>query len=135
VRLLTFPAGDVLVALPLAAAREIVPEPAITPLPTAPPAVLGLFDLHGEIVPLFDAAVLLEAGTALPHYAAVVACAQGVAAIATPGPLATVVVGERLEPTEQHGVVGTVGVPGRSGTVQASLLDLDVLFPEMVEPR
>jgi purine-binding chemotaxis protein CheW len=112
-RVLTFPAGDVLVALPLAAAREIVPEPAITPLPTAPPAVLGLFDLRGEIVPLFDAAVLLEAGATRPHYAAVVACAQGLAGIATPGPLRT----------------------AEADTVQASLLDLDALFPETVEPQ
>lgn len=41
---------------------EVVTAPSLTPLVTAPPMILGLFNLRGEIVPLLDTAVLLGIG-------------------------------------------------------------------------
>jgi chemotaxis signal transduction protein len=112
VRMLTFPVGTAIVAVPLAQAREVVSGPVVTPLPTAPPGVLGLFDLHGQVVPLFDAGVLLgldalEPGP--PAYAAVVESHGLLAGLATRGPLAVLEAG--AEPAEH-----------------VTLLDLDVLL-------
>ncbi len=125
-----------MLALPLSAAREIVARPIVTPLPTAPPAVLGLFDLRGEIVPLFDVAVLLDAGSVTPDYAAVVECEQGLAGIAASGPLATVTLSDELEPSSHPFVLGTVALPGEA---DVTVLDLDALLalpaPEPVVPR
>jgi chemotaxis signal transduction protein len=51
-------AGDT-VAVPLEAVREVAVAPRVTRLPTAPAMVLGVFNLRGEIVPLFDTGLLL----------------------------------------------------------------------------
>ena len=42
--------------------REVVASPEVALLVTAPPFVLGLFNLRGQIVPLFDTAALLGVG-------------------------------------------------------------------------
>jgi chemotaxis signal transduction protein len=112
VRVLTFPAASTTLIVPLERAREIVLGPLVTPLPTAPPSVLGLFDLHGEVVPLFDAGALLgldSPGATPVAYAAVVECHSLLAGLATAGPVAVREVGTDLDP----------------GTV---LLDLDTLL-------
>jgi purine-binding chemotaxis protein CheW len=41
-------------ALPLSAVERIVRAAQVTPLPLAPPAVLGALDVAGEILPVFD---------------------------------------------------------------------------------
>ena len=51
--------GDDWFAVDLQVVREIVPSPMVTPVPTAPPALLGLFNLRGQLVPLFDIAGLV----------------------------------------------------------------------------
>ena len=52
------PVGDELYAVPMESVREVVADPPITTLATAPPLVFGLFNLRGQIVPLFDTAAL-----------------------------------------------------------------------------
>jgi purine-binding chemotaxis protein CheW len=59
---LVFPIGAERYALPVDQVKEVVAAPAVTPLPTAPAAVLGLVNLRGDVLPLFDAGRLL--GTA-----------------------------------------------------------------------
>ncbi|HXG51694.1 MAG TPA: chemotaxis protein CheW [candidate division Zixibacteria bacterium] len=54
VRLLLFTLDDRKYALPLEAVREVVRAVGITPLPEAPAVVLGLIDVRGEIVAVFD---------------------------------------------------------------------------------
>jgi purine-binding chemotaxis protein CheW len=56
------PVGADLYAVPIGWVREVVIAPPLTRLVTAPPVVLGLFNLRGEIVPLLDAASLLGIG-------------------------------------------------------------------------
>lgn len=41
-------------ALPLAAVIRVVRAAALTPLPKAPEIVLGILDLHGEIIPVIN---------------------------------------------------------------------------------
>jgi len=59
---LLVPVGADWYALDMASVREVVAFPLLTRVPTAPAALLGLFNLRGEIVPLFDTAALLDAG-------------------------------------------------------------------------
>lgn len=46
-------------AIDLQRVRSVVAEPALTPVPTAPPSVLGLANVRGDIVPVLDTGVLL----------------------------------------------------------------------------
>ena len=112
---LLLPIGPEWYAVDTAWAREVVAEPSVVPLPTAPPSVLGVFNLRGDIVPLFDAGALLGVGASTDHhFAVVVGTALGLAALAVhavpevaelgeptgssdlPGGLSTHPVGDRL---------------------------------------
>lgn len=47
-----FARGNRDLALPIVAAREMLPAASITPVPQAPPELLGVLNLRGEILPL-----------------------------------------------------------------------------------
>ncbi len=55
-----FRIGSLRLVVPFAAASELVEMPDVYPLPRAPRNLLGLVNLHGRILPLFDLAGLLE---------------------------------------------------------------------------
>src|SRR5215212_10273415 len=70
--------------------REVVPDPALTPLPGAPGAVLGVVNLRGEVVPVLDTAALLGLGRLeRVVFVAVVEADEGLAGLATDGEPAT----------------------------------------------
>ena len=50
----TFGVGDLLVGIEVQRVREILADPEVTPVPLAPPSVLGLLNLRGEIVTVID---------------------------------------------------------------------------------
>jgi chemotaxis signal transduction protein len=63
--------------------REVVADPEVALLATAPAFVLGLFNLRGQIVPLFDTAALLGVGAVgQVKFAAVVETEYGLAGLA-----------------------------------------------------
>jgi purine-binding chemotaxis protein CheW len=72
-------------ALAVTNVREVVAAPQATPLPAAPEGVLGVFNLRGEIVPLFDTGRLLNIGPCgeRPPFAVVFDTAAGPGALAT----------------------------------------------------
>jgi purine-binding chemotaxis protein CheW len=41
-------------ALPLAAVERVIRAVEVTPLPGAPPAVVGVIDVRGQVIPVFD---------------------------------------------------------------------------------
>ena len=85
-------------ALPIEWVREVLAAPPVTPLTTAPPVVLGLLNLRGEIVPLLDTATLLGLGTVgVVAFAVVVNTPHGPAALAVTG------FPERAELTDRAG--------------------------------
>jgi purine-binding chemotaxis protein CheW len=47
-------AGGRRLAVPAARVREVTAVSSVTPLPTAPPPVIGLTQLRGQIVPVID---------------------------------------------------------------------------------
>jgi chemotaxis signal transduction protein len=55
-----FRIGHMRLLAPFATASELVEMPNVYPLPRMPANLLGLVNLHGRIVPLFDLAELLE---------------------------------------------------------------------------
>jgi twitching motility protein PilI len=61
-----FRIGQMHLAAPFATASELTEMPSVYPLPRMPDDLLGLVNLHGRIVPLFDLASLFET-THLPR--------------------------------------------------------------------
>jgi purine-binding chemotaxis protein CheW len=111
--------GDVY-ALPLEWAHEVVAAPSLTHLVTAPPLVLGLFNLRGQIVPLLDTSALLGTGRLETlEYVVVVATARGLAGLAASGLPRRVVLDTPAGPSELPGTTGLF----RVGRLVVSLLD------------
>jgi chemotaxis signal transduction protein len=80
------PVCEELHAVPIGWVREVVTAPSLTRLVTAPPMVLGLFNLRGEIVPLLDTASLLGIGRAGPvAFAVVLDTLAGIVALSADG--------------------------------------------------
>jgi purine-binding chemotaxis protein CheW len=59
-RAILLPVGDDLFAVAVDLVREVVVAPRITPVPTAPSSVLGVFNLRGAVVPIMDTGRLLD---------------------------------------------------------------------------
>ncbi len=120
VHALLLPVGADLCALPVDWAREVVASPAITPLATAPPVVIGLFNLRGQIVPLLDTAALLGLGRiGTVAFAVVVTGTHGLAALATTGTPERRMLGTPTGPSDLPGATGLYQV----GRQAAALLD------------
>ncbi len=120
------PVGAELYAVPMESVREVVADPPITTLATAPPLVLGLFNLRGQIVPLFDTAALLGVGAiGSVTFAAVVQTPEGLAGLAATGLPQRAILETATGESE---LAGTNGVY-RLGRRVAVLLDLAALLP------
>jgi purine-binding chemotaxis protein CheW len=115
-------------ALPIGSLREVVADPPVTPLPTAPPTVRGLVNVRGQIVPLLDTAALLGLGhmAAVP-FAAVLDTPLG------PAGLAAASMPEPAELTERVGSATTSGAVGAfaAGQRVAVLLDPVALLAQV----
>ncbi len=68
--------GDQAYAIDIMAVREIRGWTAATPLPHAPPHVLGMMNLRGAILPVIDLGARLGLGPAEPNSSSVVVVAQ-----------------------------------------------------------
>lgn len=126
-RALLIAVGTDLYAVPAGTAREVVADPTVAPLPTAPPAVVGLFSLRGEIVPLFDTAQLLGLGSLSgATHAAVLRTPGGAAGLAATALPRVVELGAPVGGSELPATLGTFDADGRL----AVLLDVAaLLFP------
>lgn len=79
---LVLPLGEEHYAFPLVSVRQVLSSPRVTRLPGADASVLGLVNVRGEIVPLFDLAVLAGVGkTRSCAFAILVTTTQGAAAL------------------------------------------------------
>ena len=124
-RALLFPVLADWHVLDMLCVREVVTEPLVTELPTAPNVVLGVFNLRGEIVPMFDTAVLLGLGALRSSvFAVVVESAFGLAGLAASGVPEAVELGDSAGSTETRGTSASYAI----GTRIATLLDLGVLL-------
>ncbi len=128
IQALLLPVEGDLYALPMDWAREVVAAPPLTRLVTAPPIVLGLFNLRGQIVPLLDTAALLGMGTAATTtFAVVVNYPQGPVGLAASGLPQRAVLDSPTGPSE---LPGTAGLYRLGERVTALLAPAALLAPE-----
>ena len=127
---LLLPVGDDVYAIETAAVREVVAAPELASLPTAPASVLGVFNLRGEIVPVFDLAALLGLGsTGDAVFVAVVDTSMGPAGLALTGAARTAELGEPIASSDTPGTLATYSI----GQQLAVLIDVaSLLVPARV---
>lgn len=130
---LLLPVGEDLYALTVEWILEVVAAPKVTRLITAPPTVLGLFNLRGHIVPMLDTAALLGVGSVkATAFAVVVNCPQGPVGLAVTGFPQRGTLDDRSGPSELPGTAGLYEVDDHV----VSLLDPAVLLtPERIGGR
>ena len=124
-RALLLRVGDDTYAVPIEVAREVLGATSITAVPTAPASLLGLCNVRGEIIPVFDTGALLGLGPVPSTTAvAIIETALG------PAGLATSDMGEAVElgdPVGQSDGVGTAGAFAVADGL-AVLIDVDALL-------
>jgi chemotaxis signal transduction protein len=127
---LLMPVGDDYYALPISWVREVVAAPMLTLLVTAPPRVMGLFNLRGQIVPLLDTAALLGTGSIGEEvaFAVVVNWEQGPTGLAVTGFPHRVQLDATTGPSDLPGTVGLFQVG--DDRVAALLDPAAMLMPE-----
>lgn len=126
-RALLLPLGVDLYAIELDLVREVLPLPVIATVPTAPPTILGVFNLRGEVVPVLDTAAVLgvvDAEAGPPEFVAVVETALGPAALVATGLPRAADLGASVGTTELVGTAGSFAVESRI----AVLIELDTLL-------
>lgn len=124
-RALILPIGDEFYALPIETVRQVIEQPAPTRLPTAPARMLGLLNVQGQLVPMFDTAALLDNGAIVaPPYAAVIEVRGARGALAATAMPLTGELGEPIGRADVGGAVGTYAVGDRL----VVLLDVEALF-------
>jgi purine-binding chemotaxis protein CheW len=122
-------------ALELTAVREVVPQPEVTPLPGAPAPLVGVFNLRGEVVPVFDTAALLGLASAAPCDQVTVADTPfGPAGLVSHGRPWRDALGAAAGPGTLAAAVGRYAVAGEPGAV-ATLLDVERLFAPALAAR
>lgn len=122
---LLLPVGSNLYAVDMATAREVVVAPSVTELPHAPPTIVGVFNLRGEVVPVFDTARVLGLDDAdACEFVAVVATSAGLAGLTMSG------FGEAVRLEEPVGSAETSAGLGayRVGDRLAILVDVEALL-------
>ena len=117
--------GEDVFAVPMAVAREVVVAPKLAPLPTVTASVAGIFNLRGEIVPVFDTAMLLGLQP-IPSVAYVAVVETGLG----PAGLAMTEVGESVELAEPIGATETPGTVASYalGTRIVVMIDVETLL-------
>ena len=124
-RVLLLRAGADLLAVPMAVAREVVIAPRLTSVPATGRNVAGLFNLRGDIVPVFDTAMLLGLGTiSSVAFVAVVETGSGLAGLAMTDMGESVELGEPIAETDTPGTLGSYAL----GTDVVVMIDVTTLL-------
>lgn len=123
--------GDEEYALPVRHVPEVAVLGEITPVPGAPARVLGIRNLRGEVLPVFDLAAALEAdGEHDPQRIVLADDGRRRCALAVDAVTEVAEVAEAEEVAESPLLAGAVLIDGRIiGLVDVPAL-LDVLAPE-----
>ena len=101
------PVGAETVAVPIGQVREVLAAPVVTPLATPSPAVLGLANLRGDVLPVLDTARLVGVTPCgRTDMLVVVETAVGPAALAVAGTVSKGVLGRRVDSSELRGREG-----------------------------
>lgn len=122
---LLLPVGEDSYAVTMTSVQEVIRLGSVTQVPTAPGAVLGLFNLRGQIVALLDTARLLGTGR-LPagSHAVVVETEFGPAGLAVSGLPESITLGDPVGISDVGPGAGLFSV----GEHLVTLLDLGLLL-------
>lgn len=124
-RALLLRVGEDAYAVPMATAREVVAAPEVTALPSATASVLGVCNVRGEIIPVFDTGALLGIGPIASIGAvAVIETSLGPAGMAMSDIGESVELGAPVAPTDTPGTAGAFTV----GSRLAVLVDIEALL-------
>jgi chemotaxis signal transduction protein len=124
------PVGADVYAVPIGWVREVVSVPRLTRLVTAPAAVLGLFNLRGEIVPLLDTAALLGVGHSEALFVVVLQTQLGPVGLSVTAFPKRALLATALAPSELSCTAGSF----RVGDQVAVLLDVEALLAGAAPP-
>ncbi|MDQ6918649.1 MAG: chemotaxis protein CheW [Candidatus Dormibacteraeota bacterium] len=81
-KVIVLPVGEEHYAFPLDSVQQVISGPRVTRLPVSDTTLLGLVNVRGEIVPLFDLAALTGTGdTGASDFAILVETSRGPAAL------------------------------------------------------
>jgi purine-binding chemotaxis protein CheW len=135
VRLLVFRVGDLRCAVEVRLAREVVPAQSATRVPGSAPAVTGLVNVRGVLVPLVDARRALGYAAAEGDSIVLLDVAGRTAGLLVDEVLDLVTVGDG-EWTERRDLPGVdprvVRAVGRSNGLAFVLLDCDALLAPLL---
>jgi purine-binding chemotaxis protein CheW len=82
-RVLVMAAASAYFAVPMASVHQVLRHPLVTRIPLAPPGLLGVVNVRGEVVPLLDTAVLTGTGALkAPPFAVLVSSGDETVALA-----------------------------------------------------
>ena len=113
-RALLITVGADLYAFEMSSVREVAAAPIVTPLPSAPAPVLGVFNLRGEIVPAYDTAALLGFGAISEwRFIVVIETASGSVGFVSSGAPESAELGEPVADAEAPGCTATYAIDGR----------------------
>jgi chemotaxis signal transduction protein len=132
-RVLVFRINADFYAVPMEIVLQVLRRPQVTPVPLAPPGLLGVLNVRGEIVPLFDTGVLTGSGVlGDPPFAVLVSGTKDLMALAA---LELPIAAEFDQPVAPGARLGELGVYSQGGRLVA-LVDIEALVPHQLElPR
>jgi chemotaxis signal transduction protein len=123
-------AGGEHYALPVGGVREIAKLGQVTPVPGAPGAVLGVWNLRGDVMAVLDLAALLGlAGNAEPSRIVVVENGERHGGLAVEAVLDVGPIPESLEPADSGHLSGAVLIE----RTPVGVLDLDAVLATVGE--
>jgi purine-binding chemotaxis protein CheW len=117
-------------AVPMMGVHQVLHRPQVTAVPLAPPGLMGVLNVRGEIVPLFDTGVLTGSGVLSdPPFAVLVSGDKDLLALAT---LELPVAAEFDEPVAPGARPGELGVYRQGGRL-VTLINVEELVSNQLE--
>lgn len=131
-RVLIVAVNNAYFAVPIETVHQVLRHPMVTHVPLAPPGLLGLVNVRGEIVPLLDAGVLTGTGALRESpFAVLVSGAKDMVALAA-GELP--IAADFEEPVGPGSRPGELGVYSNGGRLVV-LIDVDELAKNHLEMK
>jgi chemotaxis signal transduction protein len=117
-------------AVPMDIVHQVLRRPQVTSVPLAPPGLLGVLNVRGEIVPLFDTGILTGSGAlGDPPFAVLVSGNKDLLALAA---LELPMAAEFDQPVAPGARAGELGVYSQGGRLVA-LIDIEALVSNQLD--
>lgn len=131
-RVLVLAVNSAYFALSMDTVRQVISRPIVTRVPLAPPGLLGIVNVRGEIVPLLDTGVLTETGALTdPAFAVLVQGTDEILALAAEELPVRADFEESVGPGTRPGELGLYS----HGAHLVMLIDVEALAGSRLESR